>query len=332
MKKLNKGIFLRKLLAIIVSIALIVSAVKAYEITHPSTVFAIGDLSVNWGVAEGDPIFVVSNMAPGDDETRSVIVTNNALVLRPVAVRGIKTSETGDVSNVLDIVISNGTDLYGGTLGAKTLAQFFTDSASPDGIPLFSLNPSQTKTITFKVTFNSGAGNAYQAKSVVFDIQIGITFTLPEECRQITFSGNPIFGTQNRDVLNGTEGNDIIVALEGNDVINAKAGDDCVIGGAGDDIIHGQNGNDVIFGEDGKDTIDGDNGNDFINGGEGDDKINGNNGDDNIFGGPGNDDISAENGNDSINGEGGTDKANGGNGQDTCQAESRTKCEIIILP
>lgn len=342
MKNLTKFTFLRKLLAIFVSIALIVSAVKAYEITHPSTAFAIGDLTVNWGVPEGSPIFVVNNMAPGDDETSSVIVANNASTLRPVAIRGIKTSETGNISAALDIVISEGVnDLY-----TNTLAQFFIDSAGPDGIPLFDLTPSQSKTIVFKVTFNSSSGNEYQAQSVVFDIKIGISFTLPQECSQINFSGEPIFGTQNRDVLNGTEGNDIIVALEGSDIVNAKGGDDCVIGGAGDDRIHGQNGNDVMLGEAGRDTIDGDNGNDFINGGADDDKINGNNGDDIILGGLGNDDISAENGSDSINGEGGnddmrggnnndsiiggpgTDKANGENGTDTCSAEAKKNCEL----
>src|SRR3970040_1685578 len=38
------------------------------------TVRAVGDLNVIWGVPDGDPIFVVSNMLPGDSEESPVIL------------------------------------------------------------------------------------------------------------------------------------------------------------------------------------------------------------------------------------------------------------------
>jgi Ca2+-binding RTX toxin-like protein len=344
MKKLKP---IRRIFTIFMAFALVIGSVRLYQLLAPSTVYAVGDLAVNWGVAEGNPIFTINNMAPGQVETRSVIVTNNAVSVRPVGVRGVQTSETGGLPSVLDIAISeSGTDIYGGTAGTKTLAQFFIDSSGPDGIFLSDLGVSQTKTITFKVTFNQSAGNQYQAKNVVFDLKIGISIPLPEQCDNIQFNPQPIFGTQGRDVLNGTDGNDLIIALEGNDVINAEAGDDCIIAGDGNDIVHGQNGSDVIFGGEGNDTIDGDNGNDYIDGGVGDDKIKGNNGNDTILAGQGNDEVDGENdndiiqgndgnddlrggnGNDSLIGGLGTDKARGDNGQDTCDAESEQSCEL----
>ena len=346
MKKLTKFTFSRKLLAIFASIILILGVLKVYEISKPTTALAVGDLTVNWGVPEGNSIFAVNNMAPGQMETRSVIITNNASSTRSVAVQGVKTSETGNISTVLEIVISEGgADIYGGTDGTKNLAQFFTDSAFPNGLLLFDLAPHQTKTAVLKVTFNESAGNEFQAKNVIFDPKIGINIAVPDECKNITFSGDPIFGTSGNDTINGTDGNDLIFAFEGDDVINAKKGDDCVVAGNGDDKVQGQDGNDVLSGGAGRDNIEGHNGDDYIDGGNGDDKIHGDNGDDTLFGGWGKDDIDGKNGNDVIDaGEGndelrggngndrlfggaGTDKANGDNGTDSCDAESETSCE-----
>lgn len=279
-----------------------------------STAQAVGDLTVDWGIGTGDvgPIFVVNNMAPGQIETRSVIVTNSASTARPVGVRGIKNAETGDLSTVLDIEITEGlTILY-----SNTLSQFFTDSAGPDGIPLSTLGSSQTTTYTFKVTFQESADNDFQGASVIFDLKIGIAIHVPDECQNISFSGQPIFGTENRDVLAGTNGNDLIFGFEGNDVINGSNGDDCIVGGPGNDILHGSNGNDVILGGEGDDRINGSNGNDLLIGGEGNDKISGSNGNDQIDAGEGNDQVKGSNGNDHIILGPGNDKADGGNGND----------------
>lgn len=283
-----------------------------------STAQAVGDLMVDWGVPDGNPIFVVNNIVPGDMEQRTVHVENGASTNRPVGVRGVKTSETGDLSNVLLMVISeNGTELYGGTssTGPKTLAQFFSDSAGPNGIPLSTLGPGNDTHYTFEVEFNENAGNEFQGKSVVFDLKIGIAVSVPEECRHIQ-NLNPIFGTENRDVIHGTNKNDLIFAFEGNDVVNSSNGNDCVVGGPGDDIVHGSNGKDVLFGNEGDDRIDGSNGDDLIFGGEGNDIINGSNGNDIIEGGEGNDKIKGDNGNDNIDGGNGNDKIEAGNGND----------------
>src|SRR4030042_3147465 len=112
MKK--KEIF-RRIFVFTLAVAVIVAMVVIYQNAHPSTVRAVGDLNVDWGVPDGEPIFVVQKALPGDIETRSVLVTNGGTVIRPVGVRGVKTSETGSLATVLDFVVSeNGTDLYGG--------------------------------------------------------------------------------------------------------------------------------------------------------------------------------------------------------------------------
>lgn len=355
----------KRILKILIPLLVIVFAIGQNGginlFSKDTTVQAVGDLEVDWGVVEPGPIFVVANMLPGDTKERSIDVTNNATVARPVGVRGIKTSETGNFSSVLNIVITEGANtLY----GPVNLDQFFTDSAGLDGIPLSTLGPGDTTTYTFKVTFNSGAGNEFQGKEVIFDLIIGIAIDIPQECQHIEFSGPPIFGTSGDDRIRGTRGNDLIFAFEGNDRVFGLLGNDCIVGGEGKDELRGEVGNDVIFGNEGNDlvigangedklfggegndTIKGENNEDYIEGNEGNDKITGGNGDDEILGGEGNDNISAENGADLVLGEGGNDKIKGGAGNDnlvggadtdninglsgidTCDGEVEINCEL----
>lgn len=328
---------------------------------NPTTVRAIGDLTVNWGVPEGNPIFTISNMSPGQVEQRIVQVSNGASSSRPVAIKGIKTGGVGSLENVLNLEIKEGaTTLYIGNLN-----QFFQDTTNLEFIPLSTIGPGGSTTYTIKVTFDDSASNDFQDTSVIFDLIIGIAFDVPDECSQIEFSSpTPIFGTSGPDRINGTRGNDLIIALEGNDKVFAFGGDDCIIGGEGNDELRGETGNDFIFGDEGNDLLIGAVGQDLIRGGagndnirgennedtiagdEGDDKITGGNSNDQISGGEGNDDISAENGADVVNGDGGNDKLDGGagndqltgdlgtdfingkSGTDTCDAEAEQNCEI----
>jgi hypothetical protein len=146
-----------------------------------NTVRAFGDLTVDFHVAIGNPIFTIANMAPGDSQNRNIDVTNSGSIVRHVAVKGIKTG--GDLANpkfetVLDLVIKDGvTPVYGAgsSTGNKTLAQFFTESNTTDGVPLSDLNPSASKTYNFLVTFQSIAGNQFQNRSLTFDLTFGAT-------------------------------------------------------------------------------------------------------------------------------------------------------------
>ena len=271
------------------------------------TTFAVGDLSIDWGVPSGDPIFVVADMTPGDSQERVVDVTNNAPSIRPVGVRGTEATDSGNLSDILTIEIKEGVNtLY----GPKPLSDFFTDSMDPSGIELSNLSPSEMDSYTLKLTFNEDAGEEYAGQNILFDLVIGIAFEVPEECQEIEGAWNPIFGTSESDNIVGTKGNDIIIGFEGDDTIKGKDGMDCILGGQGKDMIDGNDGDDVIFGE-------GD-----------DDRLDGNDGNDKIFGGSGNDILVGRNGNDTLIGEEGDDRAKGRHGTDTCDAELETNCEI----
>lgn len=275
---------------------------KLASIFRPNYVSAIGDLTVNFGVAPGTPLFNITNMKPGDVVSKTIIVTNDALSDRPVAIQGIKTNGLGNLEQVLDIVISKGgIDVYGGTTGAKTLSNFFADSAGPNGIPLSTLSPNQTADYVITVTFKQTAGNEFQSTNVVFDIKIGIYIDIPAECSSIALLQTPIFGTNKSDIIKGTNGNDLIVAFEGNDIVNAGGGNDCILASEGNDIINGANGADVIDAGSGNDILNGQGGNDILMG---------------------------QDGRDILNGEGGSDIANGGTLVDICHAENETNCEL----
>ena len=236
------------------------------------TAEAVGDLNVDWGVSAGTPIFVVNNMAPGKSETRTVIVHNDATLVRPVGVRGVKTAETGALATAFNFVIThNGTDIYGGIspTGPKTLAQFFQDSQGPDGIFLSNLNASTTTSYAFTATFKPQSGNEFQSKQIIFDLKIGLSIPTPVECANMNLDGEVIYGTQKNDILKGTTKGDLIFALEGNDIIQSGGGDDCVVGGPGNDVLQGQNGSDMLIGGAGNDVLQGGAQIDSANGGFG---------------------------------------------------------------
>lgn len=304
-KRFFKNKILRTLFLLTVLAGLLIPTNILGREKRISTVRAAGDLRVDWRVPEGDPIFEVNNLLPGQEEIRNVFVYNDSGAMMPIAVKGVKVSETKNLAKGLDITILDDDDVL---YGPKTLEDFFKESGGIAGVPFEEIGPFDI--VTFKVDFKDSAGDEFQGAGVVFDLVIGIGIELPKECEGIQFSGGPIFGTHRRDVLNGTKGNDLIIGFAGNDTINGKKGNDCIIGGSGNDIIHGHDGDDVIFGNEGKDRIDGNNGNDQI------------------FGGAGNDEIKGGNGNDKIYGDDGYDSADGGKGSDSCQAEKKKKCEI----
>jgi Ca2+-binding RTX toxin-like protein len=316
------------------------------------TAYAVGDLTVDWGsagVGDVGPVFTVANMAPGESQSHQVTVTNGSTSTRPVGIRAIKNTETGNLSTVLDVVIRrDGTDVYGGSsgTGAKTMANFFSESVLPNFIELSTLTPSETETYTILITFQSSAGNQFQGKTISFNLAIGIDSDVPAACSGITFSGNPIFGTSGNDNLRGTNKNDLIISLEGNDTVLSGNGNDCIVDISGSGSFSGGNGNDIIITGEGNNTIDGGNGRDRIFAGGGNDRVTGGNdnddlhgeagndmldgdlGNDTVLGGIGNDQLIGGLGNDNLNGEDGTDTANGNLGRDTCTAETESACEV----
>lgn len=151
---------------------------------------AIGDLTIDWGVPAGKPIFVVTNFMPGDEEKRTVKIMNTSTKSRIVGIQGIKTSLLGLLANQLEFTISqNGSDLYGGSRGTRTLTHFFLESLIFNSVKLFTLNPGETKIVTFKVKFKNNAGNLYQKTKVVFDLKVGYYLTEQMGCGGIKFPG-----------------------------------------------------------------------------------------------------------------------------------------------
>jgi Ca2+-binding RTX toxin-like protein len=343
---------MKKLLFISLVFVLFIAQTRVLKnlVAKPTTVRAAGDLTIDWGVPEGQPIFEINNFLPGQTESRTVTVINAASLTKPIGVRGRKEHETKNLASALMLIISeNGTDLYGGTgpTGKKTLAQFFLDSQSADGIKLSNLPAGQTTRYLFTVDFPPNSESEYQAATVIFDLVIGVSFPVPDECQRIQFGENIIFGTEKDDHLQGTNGNDLIVGLEGDDTIEGGNGDDCIVGGPGNDRLTGNNGDDILLGEEGNDRLNGGNGNDLLIGGPGEDTLDGLNGKDRMFGGPGNDRLDGGNENDSADGDEGDDRFYGGNGDDVligssgedwadggpgtdrCETETRIKCETF---
>ena len=138
------------------------------QLFKPPTTYAVGDLTVDFGVPEGDPIFVESSLAPGDVESRDVEVTNDAATSRPVGIRGVQTALTDSFDQALEITISDGvTDLY----GPVSLEQFFVGSTLPDFVPLSTLSSGESATYTIEVKFLESAGNEFQNQEIVFDLK-----------------------------------------------------------------------------------------------------------------------------------------------------------------
>ncbi|MBI2028041.1 MAG: hypothetical protein HYT07_00390 [Candidatus Levybacteria bacterium] len=145
------------------------------ELFRPSTVRAVGNLVVDFHVPEGDPIFTVNDFKPCDVEERTVDITNNYDEPKQISIIGVNTEETGEIANVIQFAISNGSaDIYGGATGTKTLKDFFEDSEDPSGVVLAILDQNQSQNFFFTATFECDSGNEFQEKKVVFDLRIGV--------------------------------------------------------------------------------------------------------------------------------------------------------------
>lgn len=175
---------------LVLLIAIVYKVNGGFNFVPEATAQTVGDIVVDWGVPAGKPIFYVLNFMPGDVETRTVKIKNISTSQRIIGIQGIKTSLLSYLGTALEITISeNGNDLYGGTRGTKIMSQFFFESALFNSIRLFTLNPNETKTVTFKVKFKNNAGNLYQKTKLVFNLKLGYYLTSIRGCEGIKYSG-----------------------------------------------------------------------------------------------------------------------------------------------
>ena len=170
----------RQILIIFLGILVLLAGYRQFRFNKAGDVQAAGDLEITYlGLPLGDPIFYLEDTKPGDHVCREIDVANNGEAARFIAVKGVKTGGVGSdplLESILEIVIDeDGSIIYGdgSPSGVKTVEDFFTDSLSEDGVLLSVVNPENSSTYNFCVSFPVSASNDFQEKSVIFDLIFG---------------------------------------------------------------------------------------------------------------------------------------------------------------
>lgn len=192
----------------------------------PKTISAQVDIDL--GVPDGDPIFVVENMLPGDTEQRSITVTNNTSSSEILYVRCEEIEEIKEFSEILDMVIRrDGVDIYGGTTGAKTVEEFCEAAAVQ--FNLGTILPDTVVNYSFIVTFPPEAGNEYQLAKYVFDLLFqtkGSDSLVINEVYYLVDSEHGLDSKKDRDQVHGViEGN----AAGTRNIIDLRIRNTCII-------------------------------------------------------------------------------------------------------
>jgi len=273
----------RILIIVLIILGVIVAAV-ARTLVNPAdfnTYASVGDLITDWGgVQAPNAMFYVTNMLPGDSVTKTLTVTNTSSGIKPLGIRAVQTSLTGELDFPAKLLLK----IYENNVLIRdySLAGLFTDSLNNGYIDFADLAPGATGHYTFTVTFDPNAGNPYQQDSVVFNLILGIAIEVPEQCQPVLAQPGVkfVFGTDKKETLTGGNYPNVIFGFGGDDVLNGNNLQDCLIGGDGNDKLHGNNKNDVLLGGDGNDDLNGNNGDDYLDGGSGTNKLDGSNGTD----------------------------------------------------
>lgn len=115
---------------------------------------------------ENTPLFSGANFLPGDGIERYVRVTNNTGESKNIAVEAINITDLEDFGDVLHMLIKeDSTTHFDDTLSAFFAAGEISLSEVGSG--------GSTTQYDFTVTFDGGAGDVHQGKSLGFDILIG---------------------------------------------------------------------------------------------------------------------------------------------------------------
>jgi len=136
---------------------------------------------------EKTPLFEETDFKPGDSVTRWVKVTNNSSESQNIALEAINypgfpnpdNVPAGDLSRALSIIIreKDGSDLYGGSTGEKTLFDFYRKfgfNSTYEHVLTYNLSGNGgTITYEFIIAFPSKKANEWQTATTTFDILIG---------------------------------------------------------------------------------------------------------------------------------------------------------------
>jgi spore coat-associated protein N len=163
--------------ALVAAVAVAVGSSASFTASsaNPSNTFAAGTLTI-LNSKEGLAVLTASNMKPGDSATGTVDVENSGSLSGAFALSrsGIVDSDGANpMSAMLDLVVKDCGDFSSGTptCDAGDPVKYTGTIAAMGSTALGTFVTSEKHRYQFVVTFNSGAGNAYQgdSSSVQFD-------------------------------------------------------------------------------------------------------------------------------------------------------------------
>lgn len=115
-------------------------------------------------VFEKTPLFLDSNIEPGDSEARTITVTNTGPTAEDVYVSSGNEFSTG-LGEVMSLVVT--------APGSTYFIGVFDDFFDVTPLALGSVASGETKVFTLSAALPSSAGNVYQTKQLGFDLIIG---------------------------------------------------------------------------------------------------------------------------------------------------------------
>jgi len=114
---------------------------------------------------ETDPLFIETDIIPGDGVLKTITVTNNSGESQNIIAEAINAVDGDGLGDVLNLVISDGSmELYNDALGDFLRAGEISLSVLPD---------EEVVIYSFSVSFEKGAGNSTQSGELDFDLCIG---------------------------------------------------------------------------------------------------------------------------------------------------------------
>jgi hypothetical protein len=139
---------------------------------HTAEVFAVENIIDvyydNTLLQNNAAMITFSDIKPGDVITKDIKIDNVSSVPHLISVNCNEVENFKDLGQILEIVIqNNGTDIYGGTTGYKSMYDFCHDS---DPFDLTTIPANGNTIYKFIFKFPSSAGNEYQKSKFVFNL------------------------------------------------------------------------------------------------------------------------------------------------------------------
>lgn len=200
----------KKIIVLILLPFVVAGVVFIYNKNKTYEIYATDPLIVTYnGGPPPNPMFVVTNMLPGDEVQKDFNVKNDSPNTFDVEMLAIKTYEEKDFASVLDIEIEEIATSNSVFIGK--LQEFFDHS--PFNLGNFASGSDKSPRV--KVSFPSSAGNEYQNARVIFNIYWRTQLPpieLPPECEHLRGRiVNLIEGTNSNDRIFGTSKGDLIL-------------------------------------------------------------------------------------------------------------------------